>query len=114
MRQIGTAMPGAIAELLRGAPLSPGKVDLAWKVAVGSAFDKVTSVHLEGTILLVDADTTQWAREVGRSSPIILRRLQMLLGDNIVASISVRSRQPDKTREPRTTLRKRRTGSRES
>jgi hypothetical protein len=113
MRQIGSAVPGAIAELLRGAPLSPGKVDFAWKFAVGPAFEKVTSVRLEGAVLLVDADTAQWAREVGRSSPLILRRLHLLLGEETIASITVRSRQPDKTREPKTMMRKKRAATRE-
>jgi hypothetical protein len=92
MKPIGSAVPGAIAELLRGAPLSPGKVDFAWKTAVGTAFGKVTSVRLEANILLVDAATAPWAREIRRSSPIILRRLQTLLGDNVVTDLVVRTR----------------------
>ena len=59
--------------------------------AVGSAFGKVTSVRLEGSVLLVYAATSHWVREIRRSSPVILRRLNVLLGD-IVAELSVRSR----------------------
>jgi len=91
MRQIGEAMPGAVAELLRQAPLSSGKVEFAWKTAVGAAFSKVTSVRLEGRVLLVDAATSHWVREIRRSSPVILRRLSVLLGD-VVTELSVRSR----------------------
>jgi predicted nucleic acid-binding Zn ribbon protein len=91
MRQIADAMPGAVAELLRAAPLSAGKVEFAWRTAVGSAFAKVTSVRLEGTVLLVDAATSHWVREIRRSSPVILRRLRALLGD-LVTELSVRSR----------------------
>ena len=83
MQPIGLAVPGAIAELLRGTPMSPGKVDFAWKTAVGPAFGKVTSVRLEGSLLLVDAASAHWVREIRRSSPIILRRLQALLGDSL-------------------------------
>jgi predicted nucleic acid-binding Zn ribbon protein len=83
-------MPGALAELMRGAPLSTGKVGFAWRAAVGPAVERATSVRLEGGVLLVDATSGAWAREVIRSSPVILARLQTLLGREAVASISVR------------------------
>ena len=92
MDPLGSAVPGAIVALLRDAPLSAGKVTFAWNAAVGPAVQRVTSVHLENGVLLVDASSPQWAREVSRSTPIILRRLQRLLGEGTVASIRVRTR----------------------
>jgi predicted nucleic acid-binding Zn ribbon protein len=83
-------MPGALVEMLRHAPLSQGKVGFAWRAAVGTAVEKVTSVHLEGRVLLVDAASKAWAREVTRSSPVILKRLQTLLGQDTLTSIFVR------------------------
>ena len=68
MRPLSSAVPGALAELLRGAPLSPGKVTFAWRAAVGPAVERETAVRLEGTTLIVDAATRQWAQEVRRSS----------------------------------------------
>jgi predicted nucleic acid-binding Zn ribbon protein len=90
MRPLNQALPGALASLLRAAPLSAGKVGFAWRTAVGSAMDRVTSVRLEGRVLFVDATSPQWAREVARSSGIILARLQTLLGDNAVERIEVK------------------------
>ena len=84
------AVPGALAELLRGAPLSPGKVAFAWTAAVGPATARATAVRLEGTLLLVDPTTTAWAREISRSSGVILTRLQTLLGADTVTRIEVR------------------------
>ena len=92
MRSITQAVPAALTELLRGVPLSTGKVTFAWKAVVGPALERVTSVRLEGHLLLVDADSTQWAREIHRSSPLILRRLTTLLGDNVVNELAVRTR----------------------
>jgi len=92
MRHIGDALAGTVAELLRQAPLSPGKVDFAWKAAVGTQFERVTSVRLEGKVLLVDAVSKQWAREVMRGSAVILPRLQALLGAETVTAIRVRDR----------------------
>lgn len=92
MRPLTSALPGALTELLRGAPLSPGKVSFAWRAAVGPAVERETSVRLENGTLLVDAASKQWAYEVRRSSSLILTRLQRLLGADAVSTISVRER----------------------
>jgi predicted nucleic acid-binding Zn ribbon protein len=47
-------------------------------------------VRLEGGVLLVDAASQQWGREVARSNAMILTRLQALLGENRIREISVR------------------------
>lgn len=83
-------MPAALVELLRDAPLSAGKVGFAWRAAVGAALDNATSVRLEGNVLIVDAPTKSWAREVTRLTPVVLMRLQTLLGKDTVTGISVR------------------------
>jgi hypothetical protein len=92
MRPLSSALPGALAELLRGAPLSPGKVAFAWRAAVGPALERETSVRLEGGTLIVDAATRQWASEVRRASSTILRRMDTLLGPDVVKELSVRER----------------------
>jgi Dna[CI] antecedent, DciA len=92
MLPLNQAMPGAIGALLRAAPLSPGKVTFAWRTAVGAGIDRVTAVHLEQPVLIVDAEGPQWSREIKRSSTIILARLEALLGPGIVERIEVRVR----------------------
>jgi predicted nucleic acid-binding Zn ribbon protein len=92
VRPLNSALPGALAELLKGAPLSQGKVSFAWRAAVGPALERETSVRLERGTLIVDAASKQWAREVRRSSSIILSRLQNLLGNDAVSEIAVRER----------------------
>ena len=89
MRPLNQALPGALAELLRAAPLSHGKVAFAWRAAVGAAMERVTSVRLVDTRLVVDAATPEWRREVARSSALILARMQTLLGADAIASIAV-------------------------
>ena len=90
MRPLSQALPGALAELLRDAPLSPGKVNFAWRAAVGAGVERVTAVRLEGGVLVVEAASTQWAHEITRSSPLILARLKMLLGHDTISRIVVR------------------------
>ena len=92
MLPLASAVPGAVADLLRRSPLSPGKVAFAWRTAVGPALERVTAVRLEGGVLIVLAGTPEWAREVSRSSPVILGRLQTLLGASAVGRIDVRER----------------------
>ena len=92
MRPITHALPGALAELLRGAPLSAGKVNVAWRAAVGAGIDRVSSVRLDGHLLIVDAASAQWAREITRLSDVVLARLQTLLGTETVTRLEVRTK----------------------
>ena len=87
---LAQAVPNAIRTLLRNTPMSPGKMQFAWKVAVGAAMDRGTFVRLEGATLLVEAKTAAWAKEVSRSSRIILNRLQTLLGPEVITELTVR------------------------
>jgi predicted nucleic acid-binding Zn ribbon protein len=89
MQSLTHAIPGALVELLRGSPISDGKVVFAWKAAVGPAIGRVTNVKLERRVLLVETASAQWSREVMRSSPVIVRRLQSLLGADVVDRIEV-------------------------
>ena len=90
MRALSHVIPDALLHLLRDVPLSGGKVDFAWRAAVGPAVDRATHVKLEGGVLLVETASAVWSREVMRSSPVILRRLQELLGPEAVERIEVR------------------------
>jgi Dna[CI] antecedent, DciA len=90
MRPLSHAVPAALAEILRAAPLSDGKVSFAWRAAVGPALERVTAVKLVQRLLIVETASPQWSQEIMRSSPLILRRLQRLLGASVVEKIEVR------------------------
>lgn len=92
MLSLKQAMPRALADIVRRAPLSPGKVACAWLLAVGPAVQRNTNIHLEADLLLVDALGRAWADEVRRSSSVILARMQALLGHGSVARLEVRER----------------------
>lgn len=103
MQPLIDALPGALVQLLRDAPLSDGKVGFAWRAAVGPALQRVTAVKLEGSVLIVETPGAQWAREVRRSANVILPRLQGLLGRDTVTSITTRvpaSEPPPRRRRP--------------
>jgi predicted nucleic acid-binding Zn ribbon protein len=90
MQPIGQVLPRALAQIVREAPLSPGKVDFAWRSAVGTAMARVSAVRLESGVLLIDARTAQWSSAIMRSSPIILSRLQAMLGADTVRELRLR------------------------
>jgi predicted nucleic acid-binding Zn ribbon protein len=91
MQPLTQALPKVLAELLRDVPISDGKVTFAWRAAVGTTVERVSSARLDGQTLRVHAPDPHWAREIERSSPVILRRLQTLLGADAVARIDVRT-----------------------
>jgi predicted nucleic acid-binding Zn ribbon protein len=81
-------IPAVLAEVIRKAPLCPEKVEFAWRAAVGSAIDRVTTVRLDDAgVLHVKAADAPWAREVKRSSRLILKRLETLLGPGVVTKL---------------------------
>ena len=82
-------MPGALAAILRKAPLTPEKVAFAWRTAVGPAVDRVTTIVLAGKVLQVRAKDAAWQREVERSAGLIRARLDALLGEGVVRGIDV-------------------------
>lgn len=90
MRPLTHAVPGAVRLLLRDAPLSAGKIELAWRVAVGPALGRATSIAFEDHVLIVEASTPEWSREVSRSAPVILERMREFLGADVVSRIEVR------------------------
>jgi predicted nucleic acid-binding Zn ribbon protein len=83
-------VPDALAALLRHGPLSPGKLAFAWRVAVGPAIDRITTVELGADgVVKVTAPDAHWQREIRRSSAIIATRLEALLGPNVITRLSV-------------------------
>jgi len=89
MIPVHDVMPGALAEVLRKAPLTPEKIAFAWRTAVGPAVDRVTSIELKGRELHVRAKDASWQREVERSAALIRNRLNALLGDGVVRGLDV-------------------------
>ena len=91
MDSLNTVVPRALTELFRNGPMSQGKLDVAWRVAVGDALFRVTSVRLQadGAVEVHSADQ-RWHKELKRSSSMILIRLNTLLGTDAVPRLVVK------------------------
>ena len=84
---LGSLAERVLPALVARAPLTPEKVQFAWRVAVGPAIDRVTRVKLAGATVVVTGER-QWLKEIERSEALILRRLQRILGDHVVRALS--------------------------
>ncbi|MFB3855337.1 MAG: DciA family protein [Vicinamibacterales bacterium] len=93
----------ALAKLLAAAPLSPGKVRFAWRLAVGPAIDRITTVTLsDGKRVEVSVADERWRTEVRRTIPLIRRRMEALLGAGTIENVVLqRPERPGGTRPER-------------
>jgi hypothetical protein len=82
-------MPAVVGDVIRKAPLTDEKVAFAWRLAVGPAINKATTVRLgsDGTLYLT-AESKAWVDSVRDSIGIIRSRLAHFLGDDAVKRIS--------------------------
>jgi hypothetical protein len=90
MDALQTVVPRALTELFRNGPMSQGKLDVAWRVAVGDALSRVSQVRLQPdrSVEVHPADQ-RWYRELKRASPMILDKLHALLGKTAVIRLVI-------------------------
>ncbi len=82
--------PSALAPAIRQAPLTPEKVDFAWRAAGGPAIARATRVVLgEDRVLRVTGDDPQWIDAVRGMRSHLLRQLEPWLGVGAVTGIEV-------------------------
>ena len=90
MHSLQTVVPRALIELFRQGVMSQGKLEVAWRVAVGDVLARVTSVRLlPDAVVEVSPADPRWHPELVRSSPMILSRLKSLLGPDAVTELAV-------------------------
>jgi len=80
-----------MAQVIRRAPLTDDKVTFAWRLAVGPAIAKATTVRLvpDGT-LHVKAETPAWRSAVRKSASLIQIRMGDLLGEDVIKRLEFR------------------------
>jgi hypothetical protein len=88
--QANKVMPAVVAEVIRKAPLTDEKVAFAWRLAVGPAVAKATSVRLGANgILYVKSESPAWSDAIGKSFGVIRSRLAHYLGESAVTRIDL-------------------------
>ena len=87
MQSIQNMTTGVLAEMIRRQPASKEKTRFAWQMAVGPAIARVTTVDLADGVLTVQCGDRRWMPEIARGRPLIMSRLQQLLGPDAVRRI---------------------------
>ena len=87
MRPVSTILTTVLPTLLQRVPLTPEKVEFAWRTVAGDALARVTRVDLRDGVLWVSAEDPRWLAEVTRARQALLPRLRSLLGDDAVRVI---------------------------
>lgn len=78
-----------LAGILAEQPMSPGKLQFAWRAAAGPAFARNVSLDWRDGRVVVHASSAEWKREIERSRPMLLDRLRMLLGRETVKRLDI-------------------------
>ena len=92
LEPIGQILLGGISALLQKTPASPAKIAFAWRVAVGGPLARATTVgFLDNGTLAIRVAEENWQREVRRATPLILDRLNAMLGPGTVTRLALRS-----------------------
>ena len=77
-------VPGAIVRLIAAQPHSPGKVEAAWRLAVGAGLARLTRARRDaGGVLWVEASDAHVVRALDSHRLLIEQRLRAMLGDHV-------------------------------
>jgi hypothetical protein len=84
MIAVQRVLPDMLAAIVRRQPLSPAKVDFAWRTSVGPALARATTVRLrDDGALVVRLTDARWKAELNRGRTLLRERLGVLLGDDL-------------------------------
>ena len=89
MKSIQQFSAGVLAEIIRRQPRSPARTAFVWQLAVGPALARVTTVTLDGTVLMVRCPDQRWTKEIVRAKAVVLSRMQQFLGPEAVTALRV-------------------------
>jgi hypothetical protein len=89
MVPVADILPGSLARVIAAAPLTPEKVEFAWRQVAGPAMARATQVRLDGRVLQVRTSTPAWQREIEKAGAILRQRLATLLGPDVVRGFDV-------------------------
>ncbi|HXE79952.1 MAG TPA: DciA family protein [Vicinamibacterales bacterium] len=92
MQRANEIVASVLPALLQKAPLTPEKVQFAWRAAVGPQIARATRVELRAGRVIVRADDSRWTDEIRRAAHLIVPKLRALLGEDHVSGLTVAER----------------------
>lgn len=70
--------------------MTPGKLQFAWRAAVGPALARAATLDWQDGRVIVHMSSAEWTREIRRSKAMIIERLRILLGKEAVKRLEIR------------------------
>ena len=90
MESLQSTSTRVLQRLLSVQPTTSGKVTFAWRIAAGPALGRAGTVEWsEDGTLRVRARDAAWLRELRQARPVIVERLTLLLGANVVRKLVI-------------------------
>ena len=89
MEPLSTTESAALLRVLEAQPTTPAKIAFAWHMSAGPSLGRATTIEWRDGIVRVRADGEAWKREVRIARGVLLRRMQDLLGPEVVARIVI-------------------------
>ena len=89
MEPLNTTESAVLRRVLEAQPTTPAKIAFAWRMSVGPALGRATTIDWRDGIVRVRADGEAWKREVRIARGVLLRRMQDLLGPEVVVRIVI-------------------------
>jgi predicted nucleic acid-binding Zn ribbon protein len=89
MERLDRTAVRAVRQLIADQPLTDKKVAFAWTLAAGPTLARASRVSWSDGVLRVEASTETWRRELARARPVLIKRIEELLGEGVVRTITV-------------------------
>lgn len=91
MDALQRAASDALRTLLDSQPTTPAKIAFAWRIAAGAALAKAGEPEWrrDDGVLVIRSASEAWRRELRRASPVLLHRLQELIGPGVVRRLVI-------------------------
>ena len=89
MQRSADVATSVLAEMLSRQPMTPGKLQFAWRAAVGPSLARASTLDFRDGRVIVRMSSPEWTREIQRLKPIVLERLRTILGRDTVSRIDV-------------------------
>ena len=89
MEPLSTTVSAVLRRVLEAQPTTPAKIAFAWRMSAGPALGRATTIEWRDGVVRVRADGEAWKREVRVARGMLLRRMQDLLGPEVVARIVI-------------------------
>ena len=89
MEPLSTTDSAVLRRVLEAQPTTPAKIAFAWRMSAGPALGRATTIDWNDGVVRVRADGEAWKREVRVARSVLLRRMQDLLGAEVVARLVI-------------------------